>query len=81
VSTLAVSCLGWVATALFVASYFFSRPGALRATQILGALLWVIYGGLIGAAPVIAANVLVIAAAAWTALRAAQARTNQDPTG
>jgi hypothetical protein len=41
----------------------------LRATQMLGALLWVLYGVLIGAPPVIVANVLVIAAAAWTATR------------
>jgi len=73
-STLVVSGLGWVATALFVASYFFSRPAALRATQIVGALLWVLYGALIGAPPVIVANALVIAAAAWTALRETKVR-------
>ena len=27
----AVSCLGWTATAMFVASYFFVGPRALRA--------------------------------------------------
>lgn len=67
---LAISALGWAATAVFVASYFFVRPAALRATQMLGALLWVIYGCLIGAAPVVAANVLVLLAAGWTAARA-----------
>jgi hypothetical protein len=36
---------------------------------MLGALLWVTYGVLIDAAPVIAANVLVFSAAFWTALR------------
>ena len=61
--------LGWIATAVFVASYFFSRPGLLRMTQMGGAALWVLYGFLIGAIPVIAANVLVLTAAAWTLLR------------
>jgi hypothetical protein len=61
--------LGWIATAVFVASYFFSRPGLLRAVQMGGAALWVLYGFLIGAIPVIAANVLVLAAAAWTLVR------------
>lgn len=61
--------LGWAATAVFVASYFFARPGALRAMQMLGALLWVLYGLLIDSAPVIVANVLVLAAAAWTNVR------------
>jgi hypothetical protein len=61
--------LGWVATAVFVASYFFERPAWLRAAQMGGAALWIAYGCLIGALPVIAANVLVFTAAAWTLLR------------
>ncbi len=66
---IAITCLGWAATATFVASYFFARPAALRTAQMLAALMWVAYGWLIGASPVIAANVLVIVAAAWTAAR------------
>jgi inner membrane protein len=64
-----IECLGWAATCVFVASYFFARPSRLRGTQMLGALLWVTYGALIGALPVIIANLLVFAAAAWTSLR------------
>lgn len=62
--------LGWVATAVFVGSYFFSRPAALRAVQMVGATLWIVYGFLIEATPVIAANALVFAAAAWTCFAA-----------
>jgi hypothetical protein len=58
--------IGWVATAVFVGSYFFARPAPLRAMQMLGSVLWIVYGILISATPVIAANVLVFAAAAWT---------------
>jgi hypothetical protein len=58
--------LGWAATAVFVGSYFFKRPAALRAAQMAGAVLWIVYGVLIAATPVIAANVLVFSAAAWT---------------
>ena len=61
--------LGWSATAVFVASYFFRRPALLRGIQMLGSALWVLYGVLIGAKPVIAANVLVFGAAAWTLMR------------
>jgi uncharacterized protein with PQ loop repeat len=61
--------LGWIATLVFVASYFFSKPAALRAFQMLGAALWIAYGILIAAKPVIAANLLVFAAAAWTLTR------------
>ena len=61
--------LGWVATSVFVASYFFAKPAALRAVQMGGATLWIVYGCLIGAVPVIAANALVFTAAAWTFVR------------
>lgn len=58
-----------MATGIFVASYFFTRPSLLRGVQMLGALIWVLYGVLIHASPVIVANVLVFSAAAWTAIR------------
>ena len=61
--------LGWIATAVFVGSYFFTRPLLLRIMQMGGALLWILYGTLIGATPVIVANILVLGAAAWTTLR------------
>ena len=61
--------LGWIATLVFVGSYFFSKPAALRACQMLGATLWIAYGILIAAKPVIAANLLVFGAAAWTLAR------------
>ena len=61
--------LGWIATTVFVASYFFAKPAALRAVQMVGASLWIVYGFMIGATPVIAANVLVFSAAAWTVAR------------
>ena len=61
--------LGWVATALFVGSYFFKRPALLRIAQMSGAALWIVYGVLIGAVPVVVANGLVLAAASWTSIR------------
>lgn len=64
-----IAALGWGATAVFVASYFFKRPEHLRAAQMIGAAIWAIYGVAIGAAPVIAANVLVLAAATVTRRR------------
>ena len=61
--------LGWVATAGFVSSYFFKRPALLRAAQMFGAALWIVYGVMISAVPVVVANGLVFAAAAWTLVR------------
>jgi hypothetical protein len=61
-----IEYLGWAATAVFVGSYFCARAEALRRVQMVGALMWVAYGVVIGASPVVAANVLVFGAAAWT---------------
>jgi hypothetical protein len=58
--------LGWVATGLVVGSYFCARPERLRALQVVGAVVWTIYGLLIGSLPVVVANVLVFSAALWT---------------
>ena len=60
-----VEYLGWLATAVFVGSYLCKRPESLKRVQMAGAAMWVIYGLLIGATPVVAANVLVLAAAGW----------------
>jgi hypothetical protein len=69
----AVEALGWIATATFVGSYLARRAETLVRVQIAGALLWVVYGVLVRSGPVIAANVLVVLAAAWKA-RTAPAR-------
>ena len=61
-----VEYLGWLATVIFVGSYFCRRAEWLRRVQMIAALLWIAYGILIGAAPVVAANLLVFGAAAWT---------------
>jgi hypothetical protein len=63
----AVEVLGWAATATFVGSYLAKRPETLVRVQIGGALMWAVYGVLVRSAPVIVANLLVVAAAAWKA--------------
>lgn len=68
-----IDTVGWVATAVFVSSYFFARPDRLRAVQMVGATIWIVYGVLLAAPPVIAANIMVIAAAAWTFYRSRRA--------
>jgi hypothetical protein len=58
--------IGWVATAVFAASYLFKQPLLLRRVQAGAALLWVVYGLIIHAFPVVAANVVVAAMAAYS---------------
>ena len=67
--------IGWVATAVFVGSYLCTRADALRKVQMVGAVLWIGYGVVMQAAPVITANVLVLGAAAWASRRARIADT------
>ena len=61
--------IGWVATAAFASSYFFKQPAALRKVQAGAALLWVVYGLLIHAFPVVVANVVVAAVAVYSAVQ------------
>lgn len=61
--------IGWLATGVVVASYFCKDQRTLRAVQFIGAAMWMTYGIVINSAPVVAANVMVMAAAAWTARR------------
>jgi hypothetical protein len=61
--------IGWAATAVFAASYFCARATTMRRVQIVGALMWTVYGVLSHAPPVVVANLLLVAVALWTARR------------
>ncbi len=69
-----IDYLGWAATVVFVTSYFCKRAEVLRRVQMIGAAMWMVYGILMQAAPVIVANFLVLLAAAWTAPRRSRVR-------
>ncbi|MGH7510370.1 MAG: hypothetical protein ACREMZ_12995 [Gemmatimonadales bacterium] len=60
--------IGWVATAIFLSSYRCKHPAALRRVQALAAGLWVVYGAIIHATPVIVANLLVAGIAIYSSL-------------
>ena len=70
--------IGWVATAVFASSYFYKQPQMLRRVQAVAALLWVIYGVIIQALPVIVANVIVATVACWTAWLDMRRRNSED---
>ena len=61
--------IGWVATVTFTSSYFVRSPFNIRAIQAVAACLWLSYGVVIGATPVIIANILVVSAALFTMWR------------
>ncbi len=74
--------LGWIATALFAASYLFKQPVALRSVQALAALLWIAYGVMIHAVPVVVANMIVAGMAVFSsfAQRASSSRPVTEPS-
>jgi len=74
--------LGWAATAVFGLSYLAKDAARLRVVQAAAALLWILYGLLIHALPVVAANVIVAGMALGSAWRASsrKAGTASQPT-
>lgn len=76
--------IGWIATAAFASSYFFRKPAVLRRIQALAAVLWIGYGVIIHALPVIVANVVVAAVAVFSSFRAERPEpvfAERDPQG
>ncbi|MGH9764602.1 MAG: hypothetical protein ACREAC_27520 [Blastocatellia bacterium] len=71
--------LGWVATAIFAASYFFKQPAMLRRIQSGAACLWICYGAAIGSAPVVVANLIVAAAAVYSSFRRQSSSGGEGP--
>jgi len=67
---MSLTIIGWLATAVFASSYFFRRPLTLRRIQAGAALLWVMYGIAIDAAPVVVANLIVAGAALYSSFAA-----------
>jgi hypothetical protein len=65
-----LNAIGWIATAVFSTSYFCRQPATLRRVQAAAAVIWVIYGFLIHAMPVVAANLIVATAALYSTIAA-----------
>ena len=61
-----VDLLGWVATIIFVVSYFTKNSVRLRMIQAFAALIWISYGVVIGSLPVVISNLLVASLAVYS---------------
>ena len=64
-----VDWIGWLATVVFLVSYFTKTPRGLRRVQGVAAGLWALYGVLIHSLPVIVANILVASVAVASSFR------------
>ncbi len=67
--------IGWIATAVFASSYFSKEQKTLRRLQAAAAVLWIAYGVILKAPPVIVANVIVASLALWSSLATARPRS------
>jgi hypothetical protein len=61
--------LGWLATAVFVSSYFAGQSVTLRRIQGLAACVWAVYGVLIDSLPILVANLIVAGVAIASSFR------------
>ena len=75
--TMNADWVGWLATGVFMVSYFVNGPVQLRRVQGVAAGLWAFYGVLIHSMPVIVANILVASVAVWSSFRTV--RTSASP--
>ena len=66
--------IGWLATAIFLASYTSKDQGKLRRIQAVAAVLWVVYGVILHAVPIVVANLLVAGVALYSSLTRASVR-------
>jgi hypothetical protein len=73
--------IGWIATAAFACSYLCNDQAQLRRVQALAACMWVAYGAIIGATPVVVANLIVAGIAGWSSLRPLVARKLPPASG
>ena len=64
-----VDWIGWLATAVFLVSYFTRSATSLRRVQGVAAGLWALYGVLIHSLPVLVANILVASVAVISSFR------------
>jgi hypothetical protein len=61
--------IGWIATAVFALSYISKDQVTLRRIQASAAVLWIAYGAMVGATPVVVANAIVAGMALYSTRR------------
>lgn len=61
-----IDLIGWLAAALFAASYFLKNPKNLRIIQAIAAIFWIWYGLKLNSAQVVITNATVVIMALYT---------------
>jgi hypothetical protein len=55
-----VEALGWIAMFITISSFFFHQMKTLRVVNLIGCLVWMIYGTLIVSTPIVLTNVAIL---------------------
>ena len=76
-----IDAIGWAATAIFLTSYACTDTRRLRLMQAAAALVWVGYGAMLNAIPIIVANLLVAGVAAYSAIQGLRRSRQTGPAG
>ena len=70
--------IGWLATAIFLGSYSCKDQARLRRIQAVAAVLWMVYGVILHAVPIVVANLLVAGVALYSSIPTL-GRSRPDP--
>lgn len=69
VNIIGLEAIGWIASAVFGASYFCKQPQKLRRVQAFAAVLWICYGIVLKAMPIIVSNTIVCGLAIFSSFK------------
>ena len=56
----AIDVLGWVATCVIILSFLVNDIKLLRGLNLVGALLWCIYGFIVGTSSILVLNLVIV---------------------
>lgn len=57
---MSIEIVGYLGTAFVLASFMMSDIKKLRTVNIIGGLLWIVYGIIVGSSSIIVGNVLIV---------------------
>lgn len=60
-----IELIGWIAMGITISSFFFQKMRTLRTINLIGCLLWMVYGTLLVSVPIVLTNMAIAATHAF----------------
>lgn len=54
-----IEAIGWIAMSITISSFFFQKMRTLRTINLIGCLIWMVYGTLLVSTPIVLTNVAI----------------------